>query len=242
MRSSAGQPGEPGGTGEGSEGPGEPASNPPGPPQVTSASGALGMYRRHARFYDLTRWLFLRGRRGAVARTGLAEGGRALEVGCGTGANLLRLRGLVGPGGRVHGLDLSPEMLAVARRKVERRGWENVRLHEGDAGHFELGSRFDAVLYSYSLSMIPNWRSSLAAAARHLRPGGRLVVVDFGRMRRLGPLGRLARKWLRYHHVDAERPYVAGLEELFGAARVERGWLGWHFIATATATALKPEA
>jgi len=200
---------------------------------IASSAGALRMYRRHARLYDLTRWVFLRGRRRAVQGLGLSEGGRVLEIGCGTGANLLRLRGLVGSGGEVHGLDLSPQMLAVARRKVERRGWTNVHLHEGDAASFELELGFDAVLYSYSLSMIEGWRTSLERSHAHLAPGGTLVVVDFGTMRQLGAVGRLAIRWLNYHHVDPERPYAEAMEELFGAARREMGRLGWHFVATA---------
>jgi len=212
---------------------GRPGAHPALGTGIASSAGTLRMYRRHARLYDLTRWIFLRGRRRAVRSLGLSEGGRVLEIGCGTGANLLRLRGLVGPGGEVHGLDLSPEMLAVARRKVKRRGWANVHLHEGDAASFELGGGFDAVLYSYSLTMIEAWRSSLERAHVHLGPGGTLVVVDFGAMRPLGAVGRLALRWLNYHHVDPERPYAEAMEELFGAARSETGWLGWHFVATA---------
>src|SRR6202021_4242394 len=58
-------------------------------------------------------------------------------------------------------------------------------------------SRFDHVMISYSLSMIPDWRGVLQAAAAHLKPGGRLHIVDFGRQERLPGIARsLLLRWL----------------------------------------------
>jgi len=157
-------------------------------PDPTHDAAVLGMYRLHAPIYDLTRWAFLRGRKAAVDRSSLRAGQSVLEVGCGTGGNLVRLCRQVGESGEVHGLDLSPHMLAQARRKVRRARWRNVVLHEQEATRYDLGRRFDAILYSYSLSMLPEWQRSLESAARHLAPGGRLVVVDFAQMDRpVGP-------------------------------------------------------
>jgi S-adenosylmethionine-diacylgycerolhomoserine-N-methlytransferase len=205
-------------------------------PPTTSLAGTRRLYRLHAPFYDATRWLFLRRRAAAVECLALQEGGRALEVGCGTGSNLLRLRARVGATGIVHGLDLSPHMLARARAKLRQRGWDNVHLHEGDAGCFQLGGAFDAVLYSYSLSMIPQWHASLAGAIRHLVPGGRIVIVDFGDLAGCGMLRGPLRRWLRAHHVDTERRYGEELERLLGRQCVtqERGRGGWHVLIRGT--------
>jgi S-adenosylmethionine-diacylgycerolhomoserine-N-methlytransferase len=203
---------------------------------VTSLAGARSLYRLQAPIYDLTRWAFLRGRGTAVQRLSLARGQSALEVGCGTGSNLLHLRRLAGEAGEVHGVDVSPHMLARAQRKLARRGWRNVHLHERDGGDFDLGRRFDAILYSYSLSMIPQWRRSLETAAGHLAPGGRLVVVDFGSLEGCGVLRQSLLRWLHAHHVDPERPYVEALAEIFacGSVEMERGFGAWHFVARCT--------
>lgn len=202
-------------------------------PDAASVAGARAMYRWQAPVYDLTRWAVLRGRGTAVQRLDLATGQRALEVGCGTGTNLLHLRARVGSTGEVHGIDVSPHMLGRARHKVAQRGWRNVHLREHDAGDFDLGSAFDAILYSYSLSMIPQWRASLESAARHLAPGGRLVIVDFSPLERWGVLRRPVHTWLRAHHVEPERRYHEALAEIFGPAAVE--WecssRQWHFVA-----------
>jgi len=202
---------------------------------ATSTAGVLRMYRLWGgRLYDLTRWAILHGRARAVRSLSLTEGGRVLEVGCGTGLNFGLLRRAVGSSGEVVGLDISPEMLAAAHRRVERTGWTNVRVVEADAEGFELPPPFDGALFSYSMSMIPGWRSAMDCAARHLRPGGVLAVLDFHSMEPLGrTLSGLVRRWLNAWHVDPGRPYCEGLAESVGPPRVEVGPLGWYFVASA---------
>jgi SAM-dependent methyltransferase len=93
-----------------------------------------------------------------------------LDVACGTGAHLEHLTGY-----EVEGLDLEPEMLGVARERLP-----NVPLHEGDMADFDLGKRFDAVVCMFSsigyVRTEERLRSAVASMARHLEPGGVLVV------------------------------------------------------------------
>jgi SAM-dependent methyltransferase len=93
-----------------------------------------------------------------------------LDVACGTGAHLEHLAGY-----EVEGLDLDPEMLAVARERLP-----NVQLHEGDMASFDLGKRFDAVVCMFSsigyVRTEDRLRSAIASMARQLEPGGVLVV------------------------------------------------------------------
>jgi len=93
-----------------------------------------------------------------------------LDIACGTGAHLEHLTGY-----EVEGLDLDPEMLGVARERLP-----NVPLHEGDMADFELGKRFDAVVCMFSsigyVRTEERLRSAVASMARHLEPGGVLVV------------------------------------------------------------------
>jgi SAM-dependent methyltransferase len=93
-----------------------------------------------------------------------------LDVACGTGAHLEHLTGY-----EVEGLDLDPEMLAVARERLP-----NVRFHQGDMAAFDLGKRFDAVVCMFSsigyVKTEDRLHSAIASMARHLAPGGLLVV------------------------------------------------------------------
>lgn len=191
-------------------------------------------YRYHACVYDGTRWFILHRRRQAVARLALRPDSAVLEVGCGTGLNFRHLLARLDPHrGRLVGLDFSADMLRRAERRVAARGWPNVELVQADASRLALPQRFDAILFAYSLTMIPDWPAALARARDHLRPGGRLVVLDFGRFHAWGPLAPLMRAWLRLNHVDTLAPYVDTLRELFAAVTVET-WLGGYcFIATA---------
>jgi SAM-dependent methyltransferase len=93
-----------------------------------------------------------------------------LDVACGTGAHLEHLAGY-----DLEGLDLDPEMLAVARERLPA-----VTFHQGDMADFDLGKRFDAVVCMFSsigyVKTEKRLRSAAAAFGRHLEPGGVLVV------------------------------------------------------------------
>jgi len=100
--------------------------------------------------------------------------GRVLEVAVGTGRNL----GLYPPGVHLTGVDLSPAMLALARRRAADLGLD-ADLREGDAQAlpFPDGS-FDSVVCTLSLCAIPDDARAMAEMARVLRPGGRLLLLD----------------------------------------------------------------
>ncbi len=144
-----------------------------------------GIYRTQRHIYDATRKLFLLGRDRLIARLDVPPGGRVLEIGCGTGRNLIvaarRYRDA-----RLYGFDISPVMLETARRSVARAGLQHqITLTQGDAAAFSPEAlfgvaAFERVFVSYALSMIPPWRQVLPAATDALRPGGELHIVDFG--------------------------------------------------------------
>jgi len=191
-------------------------------------------YRFHAYVYDGTRWVILHGRRGAVASLQLRPNSRVMEVGCGTGLNFRYvLEHLDLTEGSLTGVDFSGDMLRRAAKRVEGRGWQNVDLVQADATTLDLGRSFDAILFAYSLTMIPDWPAALRRAQAHLAEGGRLVVLDFSRFRKWGPLGPVMRTWLRLNHVETLRPYEDELRQVFGSVDV-RYWLGgYNFTAVA---------
>lgn len=158
-----------------------------------------GYYRLHARIYDHTRWTFLFGRGEIVRRAARycpRRPGRVLEIGCGTGANLVRLARQF-PEARVTGVDLCPTMLDRARRKGELRD-QRVELVEAVYDRPLAPGSFDLVLFSYALTMFgPGMEAALDAAAEDLAPGGILAVVDFH-----DTASPAFRKWMGLNHVD----------------------------------------
>lgn len=191
-------------------------------------------YRFHALVYDRTRWMILHGRRRAVAALGLRPDSRVLEIGCGTGLNFELVQERLDPArGALVGLDFSPDMLARAQARVAAQRWSNVRLVQADASTMALGETFDAVLFAYSLTMIPNWPAALERAAAHLAPGGRCVVLDFSRFHGWGPLAPAMRTWLRLSHVQTLPPYEDQMHQVFPRVDVEYWLGGYNFTAIA---------
>ncbi len=171
----------------------------------------LRRYRLGARVYDvvsLERLVYRSGRLAAIDALGLTPGARVLDVGCGTGLNFPDVAAAVGPAGRLVGMDASGAMLRQARGRVSGHDWSNVTLVEGDAAQLNtlVSGDFDAVLFTYSLSVVGDWGSAWEQAWALLRPGGRVAVVDtalpVGPWRLLSPLARLA---LFAGGVDASR-------------------------------------
>jgi S-adenosylmethionine-diacylgycerolhomoserine-N-methlytransferase len=143
------------------------------------------MYRRQRHIYDATRKFYLLGRDATIAGLGAGAGDHVLEIGCGTGRNLVKMARRY-PLAHFYGLDVSNEMLASARAAIARAGLESrVRVAQGDAAAFDPAelfgcAGFERVMISYALSMIPPWREALGQAVDALAPGGELHIVDFG--------------------------------------------------------------
>lgn len=174
-----------------------------------------GVYRHQRHFYDLTRKYYLFGRDRLIRELELAPGERLVEIGCGTARNLIRIARRY-PQAQLFGLDASHEMLKTAQLAVARSGLTaRIKLAWGYAEHlspemFGEGLPFDRAVFSYSLSMIPDWKQALNSANRVLSPAGRLHIVDFADLRALGPLGgRLLLAWLALFHVKPRAELIA---------------------------------
>ena len=202
-------------------------------PLEDRAECVRSFYRFQARIYDQTRWAFLFGRRTAVGALHLRPGHSVVEIGCGTGLNFPLLVSAVGRTGLVIGLDASENMLARARRRIARHGWANVAVHAADAARLGLEIGFDAVLFSYSLAMIPRWEQALARAASLLKPGARLGVLDFGGFESWPwPAGPIIKAWLGLNHVQTRRPVERRMGELLDNVQCHRKLGGYYLIAT----------
>jgi S-adenosylmethionine-diacylgycerolhomoserine-N-methlytransferase len=202
------------------------------------------MYRRQRYIYDGTRRYYLLGRDQLIAGLQPASGASVLEIGCGTGRNLV-WAARRHPDARFFGIDVSTEMLTSAISAISRHGLtDRIRVAHGDGTAFNPNflfgvASFDHVMISYSLSMIPDWRRVLQAAANSLRPGGRLHVVDFGGQERLPGISRtLLRRWLAMFDVtprdDLELALSAMAKATGADLKFERPFRGYAQYAVLT--------
>ncbi|MCZ6789965.1 MAG: methyltransferase domain-containing protein [Chloroflexi bacterium] len=126
-------------------------------------------------------------RREAVAELRLQRDDIVLDIACGTGLNFPYIEAGIGPEGLLIGLDFSVGMLAKARRKVERRGWANVRLIQADARTLaeellreQAGvDRIDKVLCTLGFTVVPDWEAVFERSCALLKPSGRYAIMDW---------------------------------------------------------------
>jgi ubiquinone/menaquinone biosynthesis C-methylase UbiE len=173
------------------------------------AAAAQAYFRKHAREWDEIRRLHVAE---AAVETAVREAlaglriDTLLDLGTGTG-RMLELFGAEIERGV--GVDLNPEMLAGARANLERAGLKNCTVRQGDIYNLVLGREtFDVVILHQVLHFLDDGERAIAEAARLLRPGGRLLVIDFApheleflreahAHRRLGFAEDMVAQWMR---------------------------------------------
>jgi S-adenosylmethionine-diacylgycerolhomoserine-N-methlytransferase len=198
----------------------------------------MDRYHEGAKWYDVfsAEPVYRPGRLAAIAALRLNSHSRVLDVGCGTGLNFAPLMQQMSPDGvaggvtgevtgglkgNLVGLDQSTAMVSIAAKKAATLSPGSVRLVVGDAQRADSaplreellngGGPFDAAIFTYSLSLMPQWRSAWSNVLALVRAGGRVAVVDLqlphGLARPLSPLARAA-CWAGGSDIDAH-PWLA---------------------------------
>lgn len=189
----------------------------------------LRHYERDARVYDFNRRFFLFGRTAILdALSEHLRGDRAprtiLEVGCGTGINLVHLSTLF-PRAEIRGIDLSTDMLEVATRRT--RSMPRITLAHQPFDDDLPTEPYDLIHFSYVLSTIPNLQHSLDLAKARMTPAGHLSIVDFHSSRY-----QLFKRWIG-HSIPIRTEFPeAELDARFTpvARRVKKAYLGaWRY-------------
>jgi len=195
---------------------------------------AIARYRALAAGYDATARRSMPARLRTIERLALQPGDAVLDVGCGTGLSFAPILARIGPGGRLVGVELSPEMAALARERCEREGWRNVALLESTVEEAPLGGRFDKVLFHCAHDVLRSPRA-LERIFAATSPGARVAAAGM----KLGPwwaapLNPLVRRRARPYMTTFEglaRPwsllegYLSGFE--WESRNFGSGWIGW---------------
>ena len=166
-----------------------------------------GLVLHWAARYDLLAWLLTRGRErelreAIIDLASLKAGDDILDIGCGTGTLAITATRRVGTTGVVTGIDASPSMIARASRKAGKAGAQ-VTFQIALAEQLPFPDRrFDVVFSTLMLHHLPRKTRQECAReiARVLKAGGRVVAVDFGRVKRRGLLAHFH----KHGHVEVE--------------------------------------
>jgi demethylmenaquinone methyltransferase/2-methoxy-6-polyprenyl-1,4-benzoquinol methylase len=206
-------------------------------------------YRKKAKHYDVTSRLYpapgypqREQRIRAVRALRLRPGSTVVDMACGTGLNFSLLEKVVGPGGRIVGVDLTDAMLARAQDRIDKNGWSNISLVQADAAGFEFPDEVNAILSTYALTQVPECGEVIAHGAKALSGGGRWAVLDLkvpGRTPRwMAQLGTaIVRPFASIDEWTMRRPWeairVAMEEELTDPSWTEL-FFGTAFLAAGT--------
>ena len=125
-----------------------------------------------------------------------------IDIACGTGLNFPLIEEVIGPGGRIVGVDLTDAMLAQAQDRIATNAWSNISLVQADAADFDFPAEVNAILSTYALSQVPECAEVIAHGAAALTGGGRWVVLD------LKVPGSTPR-WLAQAGTAVVRPFAA---------------------------------
>ena len=196
------------------------------------------IYRFQRYFYDATRVLFLPGRDVLIDAVACAPGMTVLEMGCGTGRNLIKLA-RHHQETRFFGVDISQEMLRTAKKRIAQTGFDGritVCHSSAETVHhrrtFGLDAPFDAVIFSYALTMMPTFGEALEAARVTLTPTGVLYAVDFWDAAGWpAPLRLLLKRWLALFHVRFDTQMHAEIRRRFPSTEIRQLLGRYAFLA-----------
>jgi demethylmenaquinone methyltransferase/2-methoxy-6-polyprenyl-1,4-benzoquinol methylase len=200
------------------------------------------LYSKRAKRYDFSAALYYliglrmnRYRNDAVNALHINQGDSVLEVACGTGLNFNLILEKIGKEGYLEGIDYTQAMLDQAAEKINQKKWNNVELLKVDAAEYSVRKLFDAVICTFGLSIIPDYKEALTQATKALKLGGRIVVSDVkpasGVIRVLNPISLLITKPFG---INARKNVWKELKMMVKDFSIKEYYFGYIYVASGT--------
>jgi len=115
----------------------------------------------------------------AINALNLNKGHVVVDLGCGTGLNFSHFFKSIGSSGKVIGVDISHKMLEMAKKRIEKNKWNNSFLFLSTMLDYEIPRSVDGIICTYSLGLSKSHDQIIQKSFHSLKPGGRLVVLEF---------------------------------------------------------------
>lgn len=206
-----------------------------------AAERLQAFYAPQASRYDAFRRRLLHGREELIRHLPVAAGDVVVELGCGTGENLERFGNRLAALRQLILVDLCPALLEQARMRTAQI--PNVEVVEADITRYRPPEPVDCVYLSYALTMVEDWRATIANTVAMLKPGGTLGVLDFYVSAARPPNGRsrhaawerwLWRRWFAHDGVRLDPAHLAQLEAALPDCRTFEGRGGVPYLPRLT--------
>lgn len=188
-------------------------------------------YAKQSVTYDVFRDRLLHGREQLMRAIPIPVKGTLVDMGGGTGRNIEWLGKRLESAASVTVVDLCSSLLHIADQRIRSKGWQNVKTRLADVTTYAAAEGLvDAVTFSYSLTMIPNWFDAVENAYAMLKPGGHIGVVDFyvsdkwpndGMVRHSGFYRNFWPAWFGYSNVFLNPDHLTYLSRLFEMVRLD---------------------
>ncbi len=182
--------------------------------------------------FDIPKW-----RRHAIQELNLKRGDIVVDIGCGTGSNFPLIEEIIGPEGKIIGVDLSQEMLDQAQCLIAKNNWNNIQLVQSDAAKFKFPTGVNGVISAFTFTLVPSCGQVIINAYNALMSGGSLVVLDMAWPKIIPLWFRHILFFLRPYGVTDEilqsRPWdivIRTTKQHFKEEKYENFWMGFFYL------------
>jgi len=202
----------------------------------------VSAYRKYANSYDLAvKFYRLLGlkigkyRKMTVNALDLSKGDRVVELGCGTGLNFTLVLDVIGPNGKLIGVDITDKMLDQAKKRVKDNGWKNVELVQSDFAEYTFPKGLDGIFSTGAIQYSPQYDKIIEQGYYALKPGKKFVLFDFkmpqGPSRILAPILIFFTKAFEANEEYLQRHGWESIEKYFEETSFTEGWGGFVYVS-----------
>ncbi len=175
-------------------------------------------------------------RRKAIARLNIAQNSSVLDVACGIGSNFRIIEGYLRDSGTLVGIDISSESLKIAKKLVTEHKWTNVQLVNNSITEYRPKKQFDAILCTFALEIIADYKAAIDNMFELLKPNGRFAMLGMKSSSVVPYKGLNAPvQWVwRRAGIDTDRDLIQYIQSGSKVQSYEECFLGFYYVLSAS--------